>query len=145
MIQLITRETLETQFTPKVVAGLSRALTKTTLGEYWDIPSLVDHLVNLQVFCFHQLESGYSCVFQVNSAPLKKVLHIFWAGKDPENDVPCDWKELDQYHIAIAQLLGCSQIILDGRKGWEKIGAPMGYVEDSRTYIKEVPDELSPL
>lgn len=136
MILLITKENLkvlEVCFT-----GLERALTKTTLGKSWDFPSLIHSISTGHAYAFHQVESGYSGVFTFLETPLTKSLHWWWSGKDPENKIDIDYTEVDNFLVAAAKFFDCTQIIGEGRKGWEKIGGPLGYVEDSRTYTKEV-------
>lgn len=140
MIHLITRDNIEGF--DKMVPGLERALTKTTLGKSWDIQSLYDSLVNLQAFAFHQVESQYSGVFTISEAPLIKSLYWFWSGKEPSNKTPIDFSEVDAFLTAAARYFQCGQIIGEGRKGWAKVSAPFGYTEDSVICIKEVRYEL---
>lgn len=121
--------------------GLVRALEKTSLGEHWDIPALYDYLANFEAYAFLQHESGYSGVFQITGSPKVRTLYFFWSGKNPDNDVPIDYAEVDQFLIAAAQNFGCQQISCEGREGWGKVIAPLGYKADSRTYIKEVPHD----
>lgn len=140
MITFITRQTLD--HFPKAVSGLSRTLKKTSLGDSWSIESLYDNIVNFEAYAFIQEESGYSGAFTIANSPHKKAIYFFWAGKDPENSVPIDHKEVDEFLVAAARYFNCSQVIAEGRKGWERIIAPFGYKEDSRVYIKEVSHEL---
>lgn len=140
MITFITRQTFD--HFEKTIPGLQRALTKTSLGESWSIKSLADHIVNFQAYGFYQEESGYAGVFTISETPLKRSLYWFWSGKNPDNDVPIDYTEVSSFLDAAAQHFNCSQIIGEGRKGWERVGAPLGFREDSRVYIKEVSHEL---
>lgn len=144
MINLITRSNLDTDFS-SLIPGLSRALTKTSLGKFWDLESLYHHLVNFEAYAFHQVESGYSGVFSLGGAPLGKTLFFFWSGKDPENDTPVDYKEIDEVLMESAKHFGCSFIQCEGRRGWKSVLDPLGYSEDSTNFVKEVDNELSPV
>lgn len=122
--------------------ALDRALHKTTLGRNWSVNKLLDHVVNFSAYAFCQPESGYIAVFTINVSPLQRTMHVFWAGKMPDNDTPIDYPEVAQAMENIARHFECSEIVVEGRKGWEKIGKPLGYVEDARLYVKEVSYEL---
>lgn len=141
MIHLISKENI--QNFPKVVSGLSRALTRTTLGKSWDIPSLHAQLLNKQAYAFHQEESQYSGVFVITEAPLIRSLYWFWSGKEPSNKTPIDFTEVDAFLTHAARYFQCGQIIGEGRKGWAKVSSPFGYTEDSVICIKEVRYEFS--
>lgn len=136
-IQLVSRPNVQELF-PLMEAGLKRPLTKTTLGLYWDLQSLFDHIVNLQAYGFYQHESQYSGAFTITVTPLRRCLNIFWAGKDLTNKVPIDEVECDAFFKACAKYFECDVIVVRGRKGWQKAGERLGYLEDSRSYIKEV-------
>lgn len=140
MITFITRQTYD--YFQLAIPGLSRALTKTPLGESWDIQSLSDHIINFEAYAFIQRESGYAGAFTITATPLKRSLYWFWSGKDENNEVPIDYAEVMLFLEAAARHFNCSQIIGEGRKGWERIGAPFGFKEDSRLYTKEVSHEL---
>lgn len=141
MITLITRESIN-HFS-RAAPMLDRTLRETSLGESWTLQALFDHIVNIQAYAFIQEESQYAGAFVVSSSPLKRSLYYFWGGKEESNKVPIDHPEVDQFLVDCAKALNCTEIIAEGRKGWEKIGAPLGYREDTRQYIKEVPHELS--
>ena len=140
MITFITRQTYE--HFARAIPGLSRALEKTSLGKSWDIQSLSDNVINFEAYAFLQEESGYAGVFTISQTPLMRSLYWFWSGKDEANKVPIDYPEVDAFLIAAARHFNCSQLLCEGRKGWGKVGEPLGYVEDSRIYIKEVSHEL---
>ena len=140
MIHLITKENI--QELDKMVDGLSRALTKTTLGNSWDIPALRKSLLEHKAFAFYQEESQYSGVFTISESPLVRSLYWWWSGKEPTNSKPIDFAEVDAFLMAAARHFQCGQIIGEGRKGWAKMGAPYGYKEDSVICIKEVHNEL---
>ncbi|HKY44824.1 MAG TPA: hypothetical protein VJM50_17160, partial [Pyrinomonadaceae bacterium] len=91
---------------------------------------------------FLQEESGYAGAFTISQTPLMRSIYFFWSGKDKANKVPINHHEVDEFLIAAARHFNCSQIICEGRAGWSKIVEPLGYVEDSRVYIKEVSHEL---
>lgn len=140
MIYLISHSNLE--LLDKAVTGLERALTKTTLGLSWDIPSLYGAVKEGSVLAFYQVDSGYSGVLSIHQTPKMKSLYWWWSGKDPENKTPIDFEEVDLFLVAAAKQLQCQQILGEGRKGWERVGGPMGYKEDTRLYSKEVTYEL---
>lgn len=137
MIKLVSRPNLDETF-PLMVAGLERALTKTSLGKYWTIQSAYDNLVNLTVYGFYQEESQYSGIFYIGTSPMRRSLNIFWAGKAPGNKTPINDEECDAFFQACAKYFDCQAIEVTGRKGWEKMAARQGYLEDSRTYIKDI-------
>lgn len=141
MIHLISKENIQ-EF-DKLVSGLSRALTKTSLGDSWDIPSLHEQLLLKRAYAFHQAESQYSGVFTISESPLMRSLYWFWSGKEPSNKTPIDFSEVDTFLTAAARCFQCGQIIGEGRKGWAKVSSPFGYVEDSVICIKEVHNEFS--
>lgn len=136
MIHLVTRQNID--MFERMVEGLERPLTKTSLGRYWTIQDAYDHLVNISAFGFYQEESGYSGIMCINTYPQRKTLNIFWAGKERANKTPIDDAECDAFFDAIAKHFGCSAIMIQGRKGWEKMALARGYHEDSRVYLKEV-------
>jgi hypothetical protein len=136
MIKLISRPNID-QFS-KLVPGLERVLTKTSLGKYWSIEALYDNIVNFSAYGFYQEESGFSGAFTVSKAPLQNTLNVFWAGKDPSSTTPINHTECDEFYQACAQYFECKTILVQGRRGWEKIGKKFGYSEDSRVYLKEV-------
>ena len=136
MIKLISRPNID-EF-EKLVPGLERVLTKTSLGKYWSIEALYDNIVNFQAYGFYQEESGFAGAYTISVSPLRKTLNCFWAGKDPSNKTPIDHAECDAFHHAVAEHFECEAILVQGRKGWEKIGKKFGYSEDSRVYLKEV-------
>ncbi|UMO76447.1 hypothetical protein DNAM_190 [Pseudomonas phage BroderSalsa] len=137
MIYLIDKSNL--RLLDRCVTGLERALTKTPLGLSWDIPSLYESVSSSHARVFYQEESGYSGVFTIHEAPLMRSLYWWWSGKDPENRVPIDFAEVDSLLVQVAQIFNCSQILGEGRKGWDRVGGPLGYTEDSRLYTKKVP------
>lgn len=122
--------------------ALNRALDRTSLAKSWNMDALIDNLVNYKVFAFVQKESGYIAVFTVAQSPLQRSMYLFWGGKQPDNDTPIDYQELTSAMEDIAKHFQCTHILVEGRKGWEKVSKPFGYVEDSRTYVKEVSYEL---
>jgi len=136
MIKLISRPNID-EF-EKLVPGLERALTKTSLGKYWSIGALYDNIVNYAAYGYYQEESGFAAAFTVSQSPLRKTLNVFWAGKDPENTVPVNHAECDEFHQACAHYFNCQTILVQGRTGWKPIGEDLGYSEDSRVYLKEV-------
>lgn len=136
MIIPITRQNID--LLEKCRAGLQRTLDKTDLKECWDIDALYDHVVNFSVFAFYQEESGLAGVLSVNTTPRLRILNWFWTGKDPASKVLPDYAEVDAFLVHMATELGCGRLVCDGRKGWEKIGAPFGYQEDGRVYVKSI-------
>lgn len=144
MITLITRSNIDECY-PIIAPGLTRALTKTTLGKYWDLESLYHHIVNFEAYAFHQVESGYSGVFSIGGAPLGKTLFFFWSGKDKHNKTPVDYAEINSVLEESAKHFGCAFIQCEGRRGWKPVLEPLGYVEDSTNFVKEVGNELSPI
>lgn len=137
MIIPITRNNLE--YLEACRPGLQRTLDKyPEFAECWDMDALYDHVVNFQVFAFHQQESGLSGVLSVNTTPKLRILNWFWTGKDPESKVLPNYSEVDEFMTHMAKELGCQRILCDGRRGWEKIGKQFGYHEAGRVYIKPV-------
>jgi hypothetical protein len=137
MIKLVSRPNVDEMF-PLMESGLERARTKTSLGEYWTIQDAYDSLVNFEVYGFYQEESQYSGIFTVVKSPRKRCLNIFWAGKAPGNKVPINDTECDEFFKACAIHFECQAILIKGRRGWEKMASRQGYLEDSRTYVKEL-------
>jgi hypothetical protein len=137
MIKLVSRPNLDEVF-PLMVDGLERARTKTSLGKYWTIQNAYDNLVNLELYGFYQEESQYAGVFYIGVSPLRRTLNIFWAGKAPGNKTPINDEECDEFFKACAEHFNCQSISVTGRKGWEKMAGRNGYLEDSRTYIKDI-------
>lgn len=137
MIRLVSRSNVVEMF-PLMEEGLERARTKTSLGSSWTLENAFDSLVNFAAYGFYQEESGYSGIFTVTSSPQRKFLNIFWAGKDRDNKTPIDEQECDEFFEACAHYFGCNAILVRGRKGWSKLAAKQGYIEDSRTYMKEL-------
>lgn len=144
MINLINRLNITEEY-PKMAESLSRALTKTDLSSFWTLEDLFHHVVNDEVIVFVQQESGYYGVLQKGSAPQASILHFFWSGKDPVNEVPVDWDEVDDFLIHAARQLRVSHIQCEGRRGWKPILLSRGYSEDSVVYTKKVPYELPPI
>lgn len=140
MITFITRQTLD--HFGKAIPGLERAVTKTSLGESWSLQTLYDHIVNFQAYAFIQEESGYAGAFTISQTPMKRSIYFFWSGRDISNKNPIDYDEVWAFLEAAARHFNCSQVIAEGRKGWERVLAPLGFREDSRVYIKEVSHEL---
>ena len=135
MIQLVSRQNMEQVF-PFMVRGLERALTKTSLGEYWSIGTCWDSMVNFAVYGFYQSESQYSGIFYIGTSPLRKTIHVFWAGKDPDNKTPINSEEMDEFLQACAKHFECQSIVIEGRAGWGKWVDKFGYLEDTRSYVK---------
>lgn len=140
MITFITRQTFD--HFGRAIPGLSRAVDKTSLGESWDIPSLADNIANYEAYAFLQEQSGYAGAFTISQTPLKRSIYFFWSGRDISNKNPIDYGEVWTFLEAAARHFNCSQVIAEGRKGWERVLAPLGFREDSRVYIKEVSHEL---
>ena len=118
--------------------GLSRPLTKTTLGLYWDLESLYESILNERSYGFYQEESGYSGVFNIARSPLRSSLNVFCAGKDFSKKTPINDSERDAFFAECAKLFQCDTIVIKGRAGWKKRAESRGYREDSRVYVKEV-------
>ncbi|CCL97945.1 hypothetical protein tf_55 [Pseudomonas phage tf] len=144
MITLISNQNILELF-PKMVSGLERAFQNTSIGSYWNMKLLVDHLVNREVYGFFEPESGYSGIFQFTYSPLAKTLNFFWSGKDPSNTTPVNWDLIDTFLTAIAQAEGCKFITCEGRPGWKKILESRGYTTDSVLFTKEVSHESPPV
>lgn len=136
MMNLISRPNID-QF-EKLVPGLERVLTKTSLGKYWSMEALYNNIVNFAAYGFYQEESGLCGAFTISRAPLRNTLNVFWAGKDPSNKTPVDYVECDAFYRACAEHFECQTIRVQGRPGWSKLGNEFGYTEDSRIYLKEV-------
>lgn len=141
MINLLSYNNI-TEYLPKVTPGLSRAETKTNLAGFWNVDVLLQAILQQEALAFYQEESGYAGVFYFGSTPLCRTLNFFWSGKDPDNEVPVDYAEVDQFLIKVAKHSGCKYISCEGRKGWKAILSPLGYTEDSVIYTKEVSNEL---
>mgnify|MGYP003436513124 CR=1 FL=1 len=118
--------------------GLERALLNTTLGDFWDLPSLRDKLSRGKVLGFFQPDSGYSGICSIGIYPKVKSLVFFWSGKDPANKTPVDYSEADEYLQASAERLNCKYILCDGRVGWKTVLEPLGYTLDTHSYIREI-------
>lgn len=144
MVHLITKTNLSDLF-PLITTGLSRALEKTSLGNSWCLESLYIAIDKLDVYAFHLEDSQYSGVFSINHSPKGKTLYFFWSGKDESNHIPVDYNLVDTLLVESAKHFGAQQIMCEGRKGWKPILLPLGYSEDSVTYIKEVQYELPPI
>jgi hypothetical protein len=143
MITLIARSTIHGF--KNLVPGLVRAMEKTDIGSFWDLDSIYGLIVNEQAFGFLQHESGYGGVFTINNTPKARTLYHFWGGKPSDNPVAPDWEELDAFLVSAAKVFECTHIQCEGRKGWKPLLAPLGYVEDSVTYMKEVQHESVPI
>lgn len=117
--------------------GLERALDGTTFGEFWDIQSAQIGLNDGSLGGFHQVESGYSGIFTIRHTPLSKQLYFFWSGKDPHNETPIDFNDVDLFLQTIAQVCECTHIYCEGRIGWKKIIEPLGYILESHSYIQK--------
>ncbi len=137
MIKLITSSNIQ-KYLPKITPGLLRAETRTNLGGFWDIESLVHSILQQEVFAFYQEGSGYSGVFFFGETPLCKTLNFFWSGKDLKCPEEIDYQEVDSFLITVAKNTGCKYISCEGRKGWKKVLTPLGYSEDSIIFTKEV-------
>lgn len=140
MIIPVSRNNLELIY--EYEDALVRALDRTSLSKSWDIDALANHIVNYASYAFVQPESGYIAVFNIVQSPLQRVMYMFWCGKKPDNDTPIDYQEVTNGMEEIARHFECTQILVEGRPGWEKVSKPYGFVEDSRTYSKEVSYEL---
>lgn len=141
MINLISFNNI-IEFHPKIVPGLSRAETKTNLASFWNVDVLIEAIIQQEALAFYQEESGYAGVFYFGSTPLCRTLNFFWSGKDPENDHPVNYAEVDEFLTKVALHSKCKFISCEGRKGWKPILSPLGYTEDSVIYTKEVSHEL---
>lgn len=144
MIKLLTRKNVYELF-PELSKGLSRAFENTTIGSYWNLESLFQHLINFEVYAFIEEDSGYCGVFQVCSSPLSRTLNFFWSGKHEDNDTPVDWDYIDEFLQHAARDLHCQFIQCEGRVGWKKILEGRGYSVDSSLFTKEVSYELPPV
>lgn len=140
MIIPVSRHNIELVY--EYESALLRALDRTSLSNSWDMESLVNNLVNFAAYAFVQPESGYIAVFTIVQGPLQRCMYMFWCGKKPDNDTPVDYQEVTNAMEDIARHFECKQILVEGRKGWEKVSKPYGFVEDSRIYAKEVSYEL---
>lgn len=140
MIIPISRHNIELlqDYTP----ALQGALERTSLDKSWNIQAVWDNVVNYTAYAFCQPESGYIAVFSIVVSPLRRSMYVFWGGKDPENETPIDYQEVSDGMDDIARHFECSAIVVEGRKGWEKVGRTLGFTEDSRIYEKEVTYEL---
>jgi hypothetical protein len=137
MILHLCKETLD-RLWDKITPGLFRALDKTTLGEFWDLPSLRVALSLGTVYGFYQASSGYSGIYCISESPKAKQLTFFWSGKDPENETPIDYEAVDKHLEIVAKVFGCSYISCEGRVGWKKTLEPLGYSPDGSLYLKRV-------
>lgn len=137
MIRLVSRSNIQELF-PRMSAGLSRALSKTSLGKYWSLDDAFNSMINFEVYGFYQDECEYSGIFYVASSPLRKTLHVFWGGKDPSNKTPINLDELDGFLKACAEYFQCQSILVEGRSGWGKLISKLGYLEDTRSYVKDL-------
>lgn len=118
--------------------GLSRAITKTSLGKYWDLDSALQRVKSGDLLGFYIPESQYSGLYSFIEYPLCKALFFWWSGKDASNKIPVNFEELDQYLEVIARAYSCDVIECEGRKGWRDILLPLNYREDSILYAREV-------
>lgn len=141
MITLIDRTNILREY-PKLLKGVLRASEKTTIDSFWDSETLFQHLINFEAFAFIEEKSGYCGVFQFSYSPKAKILNFFWSGKDPDNPNPVDWGYIDEFLEYTAKGNQCTIIQCEGRRGWKKILEPLGYIEDSVLFIREVPNEL---
>jgi hypothetical protein len=137
MILHLSKETLDSLW-DKVTPGLSRALDKTTLGEFWDLEGLKDAIQAERFFGFYQVDSGYSGIYSIGETPKAKQLTFFWSGKHPENPRPIDYTAIDEHLKHMARIFGCTHISCDGRAGWKKTLEPLGYSPDGSLYLKRV-------
>lgn len=121
-----------------MIPGLSRVLTKTSLGKYWDLDSALQGVKSGDLLGFYIPESQYSGIYSIQHYPLRTTLFFWWSGKDSSNKTPVDYQELDDYLELIAQTYSCDEIECEGRKGWREILLPLNYREDSILYAREV-------
>lgn len=96
MIIHLCKDTLESLW-PLMVSGLKRPLENTSLGEFWDMESLYSRLQVGLLLGFYQESSGYSGIYSLNQAPKALELRFFWSGKDPLNETPIDFQEVNEY------------------------------------------------
>lgn len=125
--------------------SLLRAESKTRIGDYWNIPTLIDHIVNEEVFAFQQTESDVFGVMHFSFSPLAKTLNVFWLGKDSDNPTPPDWDEVLAFLEYTAKNNGCRFVQCECRPGWKAILEPRGYSVDSVLFTKEVLYESPPV
>lgn len=137
MIIHLCKDTLESLW-PLMVSGLKRPLENTSLGEFWDMESLYSHLQVGLLLGFYQESSGYSGIYSLNQAPKALELRFFWSGKDPLNDTPIDFQEVNEYLQKAAQVFECTHITCEGRVGWKKVLEPLGYETDGSLYLKRI-------
>lgn len=71
-------------------------------------------------------------VTQINTYPLRKVLHVFLAGG--EMDQVLDF--LPSLHMW-AEMQGCSELTLSGRTGWKRVLADRGWKQEGIIMICE--------
>ncbi|AWY03098.1 hypothetical protein SCYZ1_43 [Pseudomonas phage SCYZ1] len=144
MINLISRTNIQENYS-LLAKGLVRALDKTTLGDYWSLDDLYQHIINFECYAFHQVESAYSGAFMITTSPKRITLNFFWSGKDPDNTVPVDYEEVNRMLEESARHFGCHVILCEGRSGWKKVLEPLGFEVDSINYTREVKYELPPI
>ena len=137
MILHLSKETLD-RLWDRVTPGLSRALDKTTLGEFWDLKGLRSAINYGMLYGFHQVDSGYSGVYSIVETPKAKQLTFFWSGKNPENPHPIDYNAIDEHLKHMARIFDCTHISCEGRVGWKKTLEPLGYSPDGSLYLKRV-------
>lgn len=122
----------------RIECGLSRAIDKTTLGEFWDMESLRDYLLSDKLFGFYQTQSGYAGIYSISDTPKARQLTFFWSGKDQNNDNKVDYNEVAEHLNEVATIFGCTHISCEGRVGWKKILEPLGYSTDGSLYLKRL-------
>ena len=137
MIIHLCKDTLESLW-PLMVSGLKRPLENTSLGEFWDMESLYSRLQVGLLLGFYQESSGYSGIYSLNQAPKALELRFFWSGKDPLNETPIDFQEVNEYLQKAAQVFECTHITCEGRVGWKKVLEPLGYETDGSLYLKRI-------
>lgn len=73
-------------------------------------------------------------VTQINENPFNKCLFIFLAGGDLDEISHIAGPVVEQW----AADMGCTSIILSGRRGWERAVRPLGYEYQSTNLIKRI-------
>lgn len=104
------------------------------LYNWWDIYS---DCKNERSMCLVSEDWSYAAFMSVVTYPKAKVLDLYLcAGVD--NNENLDWSDIDKVLYILCDAFDCKYSTITGRRGWEKVLKPLGYVFGNTMVMKEV-------